>query len=130
MMRREQGKASLEAKEEWDKLQAEKAAYEAKKDRERNLRVEAETKERIRIAAYNREVEYNQKYGIKPEQPAAPVVPIEKKEYNACLIQIRLPPPMARLQNEFKPTDTLQDVVTFIKQNAPGFKNRCFMLNI
>lgn len=122
MMRREQGKASLEAKEEWDKLQAEKAAYEAKKDRERNARVEAEAKERIRIAQLNREAEWNAKYGPKQEQPQVVASTVPKKEFNECTIQIRLPPPNNRLQNNFKPTDTLQDVVNFISSNvALGF---------
>lgn len=131
MMRREQGrkiwglsglifvgKASIEAKEEWDKQQAEKAAREARKDRERNLRVEAEAKERIRVAAYNRELEYNARMGIKTE--TAPVVVAPKKEFQECTIQIRLPPPNNRLQNNFKPTDTLQDVVDFISTSAPS----------
>jgi len=120
MMRREQGKASNEAKEEWDRHQAEKAAREARKDRERNARVEAEAKERIRIAAYNREVEWNAKYGVKTETPAV-AAPVEKKNYDACTIQIRLPPPLPRLQNNFQPTDTLQDVINYVQQNAPGF---------
>jgi len=118
MMRREQGKASIEAKEEWDRQQAEKAAREARKDRERSLRVEAEAKERIRVAAYNRELEYNARMGIKTEAPTPVVAP--KKDFQECIIQIRLPPPHNRLQNTFKPTDTLQDVVDFISTSAPA----------
>jgi len=46
MMRREQAKASLEVKEEWEKRQADIAAREARKDRERDAKTLEITREK------------------------------------------------------------------------------------
>jgi hypothetical protein len=115
-MRREQGKASQEVKEEWENRQREIAILEAKRDKERTARALEIAREQIAIDKLNREREYNKKMGIVTEEPSKPVV-VEKKEYVECVLQIRMPPPLAKLTGNFKATDTMRDVVEFVKQN-------------
>jgi len=116
-MRREQGKASQEVKEEWENRQRDMAILEAKRDKERTARALEIAREQIAIDKLNREREYNKKMGITTEEPAKPAVVVEKKEYVECVLQIRMPPPLAKLTGNFKATDTLRDVVQFIQQN-------------
>jgi len=40
----------------------------------------------------------------------------QKREYDTCTIQIRMPD-NTRLQSEFKSTDTIHDVINYINQN-------------
>jgi len=116
-MRREQGKASQEVKEEWENRQRDIAILEAKRDKERTARALEIAREQIAIDKLNREREYNKKMGIVTEEPAKPVVIVEKKEYFECVLQIRMPPPLAKLTGNFKATDTMRDVVQFVQQN-------------
>jgi hypothetical protein len=116
-MRREQGKASQEVKEEWENRQRDIAILEAKRDKERTAKALEYAREQIAIDKLNREREYNKKMGIATEEPTKPVVIVEKKEYVECVLQIRMPPPLAKLTGNFKATDTMRDVVEFIQQN-------------
>jgi hypothetical protein len=116
-LRREQGKASQEVKEEWENRQRDIAILEAKRDKERTARALEIAREQIAIDKLNREREYNKKMGIVTEEPATPVVIVEKKEYVECVLQIRMPPPLAKLTGNFKATDTMRDVVAFVQQN-------------
>lgn len=116
-MRREQGKASQEVKEEWENRQREIAILEAKKDKERTARALEIAREQIAIDKLNREREYNKKMGIVTNEELKPVVKVEKKEYAECVLQIRMPPPLAKLTGNFKATDTMRDVAEYVKQN-------------
>lgn len=115
-LRREQGKASQEVKEEWEKRQAEIAIREAKKDKERTARALEIARENIERDKQERERMYNKSMGIV-EEKKEPTQPVEKKEYHECVLQIRLPPPMPRITGNFKATDTMRDVQDFVESN-------------
>lgn len=116
-MRREQGKASQDVKEEWENRQRDIAILEAKRDKERTARALEIAREQIAIDKLNREREYNKKMGIVTNDEPKPVVKVEKKEYAECVLQIRMPPPFAKLTGNFKATDTMRDVAEYVKQN-------------
>jgi len=42
---------------------------------------------------------------------------VEKKEYAECVVQIRMPAPLPKLQGNFKATDTMRTLYEYIKQN-------------
>lgn len=80
-------------------------------DKERTARALEIAREQIAIDKLNREREYNKKVfnqtdidvnftiqmGIVTNEEPKPVVKVEKKEYAECVLQIRMPPPLAKL---------------------------------
>jgi len=73
-------------------------------------------REQIRIDQLNREAEERQRRGEKIQPQPQQIEQSQKREYDTCTIQIRMPD-NSRLQSDFKSTDTIKDVTNYINQN-------------
>jgi len=130
-LRRLEGKESQAAKEAWEKAEAER--INAIKKREKELEKIAKDKvlEQIRIDKLNREAEDKKRRGETQQVSAPPPQPQDSagpKVYNTCTVQIRMPD-NSRLQGEFKPDDTIEQVLAYVNANRKDGGRRPIVLS-
>jgi len=131
--RRASGKEAIEAQNKWKEQQVKRDAALKKKEQEEDRKAKAAIKEKIERDKRERLAKTKpQPQDAVPVQPVAtpvqPPAPSASREYDSCTIQVRLTNGTT-LTKDFKPTDTLRAVHTWVGQDRTDTHRGFFALS-
>jgi len=128
--RRATGKEAVEAQNKWKEQQMKRDAAIKKKEQEEDRKAKAAIKEKIERDKRERLAKAKpQPQETVPVQPVAtPAQPPVSREYDSCTIQVRLTNGTT-LTKDFKPTDTLRAVHTWVGQDRTDTHRGFFALS-
>jgi len=135
LKRRATGKEALEAQQKWKEDQVKRDAALKRKEKEEERKAKAAIKEKIERDKRERLSKAKPSPTAVPAQPtttvgsaAPPAQPAVAKEYDTCTIQVRLTNG-STLTKDFKPTDTLRTVHTWVGQDRTDNHRGFFALS-
>jgi hypothetical protein len=131
-MRRTDGQEAQKTKEEYERKKAERESYLRKKAKEDDIKAREAILAKLAQDKLNKEAEMAKKNAavVSPsqQQQQGAVETAAAKNYDECVLQIRLPD-NSKIQHTFLPSSTMADVVAHIRLSSPQYNSQKLVLS-
>jgi len=133
--RRREGKATVDAKKQWEDAQAKREEDKIKREKEEERRAKERVKQKIEQDKLERAAKNNKNKQAVPAQPtpqpqaqpAQPAQPAQTKTYTEAVVQVRLTDG-STMKGSFLPTDTMAKVFSHVEANRTDGRGAFFLM--